>query len=76
VARRALLPGNRGLAGLFHEAAQAYLGCAQELGIVGLHEGREEHIQRAIHSRTGEDAIGNRIGLSYRKVFFVIRIRK
>lgn len=71
---RALLPGDRGLARLFDQAAQAHLGGAQEFRVTGLHERGKEDVQRTVHARSGQDAICDGINLRRSWLFLLIRV--
>lgn len=71
---RTLLPWDRGLAGLFHEAAQAHLSGAQQFGVARLYECRQEHIEGTVHSRPSHDSFSQRVGLRSIRFCFVTSI--
>lgn len=56
-----LLPGDRGLATLLHQATEAYLCSAQEFGIPGFNKGSQEDIERPVCVGACKDALGDRI---------------
>ena len=49
VARWAVLPGNRGLFGLFDETTQIHLRCTEQLRFAALHDSGQQDVQRTIH---------------------------
>lgn len=74
VSRGALLPGDCGLAGLFHQTAQAHLGGPQEFRITGLHERGQEDVKRAVHPRSSQNAISDRIHFGRSRLLLFVRV--